>query len=84
MNVNTHTSTGLLHFTKILVNIDTQQDLTSVPPSPLSLLLTKLLTTLKEKIETHRTTTYARSGVNKSWITRHSKELANSKAQNLS
>jgi hypothetical protein len=52
---------------------------------PLSLLLTNLLTAVKEKLQTYCATTYTRSGVNQMWILKNSKELlANLKAQNLS
>jgi hypothetical protein len=48
---------------------------------PLSLLLTNILTAVKEKLQTYCATTYARSGVNQMWILKNSKELlANLKA----
>jgi hypothetical protein len=50
--------------------------------NPLSLLLTNILTAVKEKLQTHCATTYDRSGVNQMWILKTSKELlANLKAQ---
>jgi hypothetical protein len=50
---------------------------------PLSLLLTNILTAVKEKFQTNCATTYARSGVNQMWILKNSKEiLANLKALN--
>jgi hypothetical protein len=52
---------------------------------PSSLLLTNILTTVKEKLQTYCATTYARKGVNQMWILKNSKErLANLKAQNFS
>ena len=52
---------------------------------PLSLLLTKMLTAVKEKLQTYCATTYARSGVNQMWILKNSKELlVNLKSQNFS
>jgi hypothetical protein len=52
---------------------------------PLSLLLTNILTAVKEKLQTYCITTYARSGVNQMWILKKFKELlANLKAQNIS
>jgi hypothetical protein len=84
MNLNYHTSAGFLNFTKILTNIDTELDLASAPPS-LSLLLTNILTAVKEKLQTYCAITYARSGVNQMWIPKNSNELlANLKAQNFS
>jgi hypothetical protein len=52
---------------------------------PLSLLLTKILTAVKEKLQTYCATTYAKNGVNQMWILKNSKELlANLNAQNCS
>ena len=52
---------------------------------PLSLLLTNILTTVKEKLQTYCATTYAKNGVNQMWILKNSKELlANLNAQNCS
>jgi hypothetical protein len=52
---------------------------------PLSLLLTNILTALKETLQMYCPTTYARSGVIQIWILKNSKELlANLKTQNLS
>ena len=42
---------------------------------PLSLLLTKLLTAIKESLQRYCSTTYSRSGVNQMWILKNSKEL---------
>ena len=42
---------------------------------PLSLLLTKILTVVKEKLQEYCTTIYSRSGVNQMWILKNSKEL---------
>jgi hypothetical protein len=42
---------------------------------PLSLLLTKILTAVKEKPQTYYATIYAKSGVNQMLILKHSKEL---------
>ena len=52
---------------------------------PLSLILTKILTAVKEKLQMYCATTYARSGVNQMWILKNSKELLeNLKSQNFS
>jgi hypothetical protein len=46
------------------------------------MLLTKILTAVKEKLQTCCATTYSRSGVNQMWILKNSKELlANLDAQ---
>jgi hypothetical protein len=46
------------------------------------LLLTIILTVVKEKLQPYCAITYARSGVNQMWILKNSKErLANLKAQ---
>jgi hypothetical protein len=42
---------------------------------PLSILLTKILTVVKEGLHMHCATVYARSGVNQMWILKNSKEL---------
>ena len=42
---------------------------------PLSLLLTKLLTAIKESLQRYCSTAYSRSGVNQMWILKNSKEL---------
>ena len=42
---------------------------------PLSLLLTKLLTAIKESLHRYCSTAYSRSGVNQMWILKNSKEL---------
>jgi hypothetical protein len=55
------------------------------PTKPLSLLLTDILTAVKEKLHMHCATSYANVGVNQLWIINNSKELlANLKAQNVS
>ena len=41
----------------------------------LSILLTKILTTIKEGIQSYCSTAYSRSGVNQMWILKNSKEL---------
>ena len=52
---------------------------------PLSLLLTKLLTAIKEALQRYCSTTYSRSGVNQMWILKNSKELLeNLKSQDFS
>jgi hypothetical protein len=52
---------------------------------PFSLLFTKILTVVKEKLQTYCATTYVRSGVNQMHILKISKEnLANLKAHNFS
>jgi hypothetical protein len=43
-------------------------------PKP-SLLLTKLLTAIKESLQRYCSTAYSRSGVNQMWILKNSKEL---------
>ena len=51
---------------------------------PLSLILTRILTALKEGLQKYCDTAYARSGVNQMWILKNSKELLeNLKAQSL-
>ena len=42
---------------------------------PLSILLTKILTHIKEGLQKYCTTAYSRSGVNQMWILKNSKEL---------
>jgi hypothetical protein len=42
---------------------------------PLALILTKLLTTIKESLQRYCSTAYSRSGVNQMWILKNSKEL---------
>jgi hypothetical protein len=42
---------------------------------PLSLLLTKLLTAIKESLQRYCSTAYSRSGINQMWILKNSKEL---------
>ena len=42
---------------------------------PLSVLLTKILTTIKEGLQTYCSTAYSRSGVNQMWILKNSKDL---------
>ena len=42
---------------------------------PLSILLTKLLTHIKQGLPKYCETTYARSGINQMWILKNSKEL---------
>ena len=52
---------------------------------PLSLLLTKLLTAIKESLQRYCSTAYSRSGVNQMWILKNSKELlANLKSHDFS
>jgi hypothetical protein len=52
---------------------------------PLSLLLIKTLTEVKETVQAYCATTYARIGVNQMWILKNLKELlANLKTQNFS
>jgi hypothetical protein len=45
---------------------------------PLSILLTKIFTAGKKKLQMHCSTVYARSGVNQMWILKYSKELLES------
>ena len=42
---------------------------------PLSILLTKILTAVKEKLQQYCTVAYSRSGVNQMWILKNSKQL---------
>jgi hypothetical protein len=42
---------------------------------PLPLLVTNILTAVKEILQTYCVTTYARSGINKMWILKHSTGL---------
>ena len=44
---------------------------------PLSLLLTKILTVVKEELQEYSATIYSRSVVNQMWILKNSKELLN-------
>jgi hypothetical protein len=44
-------------------------------PQNLSILLTKILTAVKERLHMYCATVYARSGVNQMWILKNSKEL---------
>jgi hypothetical protein len=50
---------------------------------PLSILLTKLLTTVKARPQMYCTTVYARIGVNQMWILKNSKELLESLKSNF-
>ena len=51
---------------------------------PLSQVLTRILTAVKEGLQKYYDTAYARSGVNQMWILKNSKELLeNLKAQSL-
>ena len=51
---------------------------------PLSQILTRILTAVKEDLQKYCDTAYARSGVNQMWILKNSKELLeNLKAQSL-
>ena len=45
------------------------------PTKPLSILLTKLLTHIKQGLQKYCETAYSRSGVNQMWILKNSKEL---------
>jgi hypothetical protein len=45
---------------------------------PLSILLTKILTAVKERLQMYCATVYARSGANQMWILKNSKELLES------
>jgi hypothetical protein len=84
MNVNYHTSTGFLNFPKI-PKTRYLTGSSKFSSKPLSLLLTNILTTVKEKLQTYCATTYATSGVNQMWMLKNSKELLeNLKAQNFS
>ena len=46
---------------------------------PLSQILTRILTAVKEGLQKYCDTTYARSGVNQMWILKNSKELLEKK-----
>lgn len=51
---------------------------------PFSLLLTKILTAVKEKLQENCATEYLKSGVNQMWFLKNSKELLeNFKSQNF-
>ena len=50
---------------------------------PLSILLTKLLTHIKQGLQKYCETAYSRSGVNQMWILKNSKELLNLKSPNF-
>jgi hypothetical protein len=45
---------------------------------PQSMLLTKILTAVKERLQVYCATVYARSGVNQMWILKNPKELLES------
>ena len=71
--------TGFLNFTRIR----TSRDIWRVQ-LPLSQILTRVLTAVKEGLQKYWYTAYARSGVNKMWILKNSKELSeNLKIQSL-
>jgi hypothetical protein len=74
MNLNYHTSTGFLNFTKILTNRYIAGS-SKCSTKPLSLLLANILTAVKKKLQTYCATTYVRSGVNQMWILKTSNEL---------
>ena len=59
---------------KIYINTDSLPVHPNVPPS-LSILLTKLLTHIKQGIQKYYETAYSRSGINQMWILKNSKEL---------
>jgi hypothetical protein len=78
------TSIGFLKFTNILTNRCIAGS-SKCSTNPLTLLLTNILTVVKEKLQTYCATTYTRSVVNQMWILKNSEELlANLKAQNFS
>ena len=84
MNLNYHTSTGFLNYKNPYKHRYIAGS-SRCSTKPLSLLLTNILTAVKEKLQTYCATTYARSGVNQMWILKNSKELlANLKSQNFS
>ena len=72
MIMNCLTSTGSPNFTKHLTNIAGSKKCST---KPLSILLTKILTAVKERLHMYCATVYARSGVNQMWILKNSKEL---------
>jgi hypothetical protein len=66
---------------------DTLLDLVNVLPNPYMYLYSspKILTTMKEILQTFCATTYVRSGVNLMWILKNTKELlTNLKSRNFS
>ena len=60
---------------KIHINIDSFAGSARCSTKPLSILLTKLLTHIKQGLQKYCETAYSRSGVNQMWILKNSKEL---------
>ena len=73
--------TGFLNFTRIRISRDILRVQLQCSTKPLSLILSRILTAVKEGLQKHCDTAYARSGVNQMWILKNSKE--NLKAQSL-
>ena len=67
--------TGFLDFTRIRTSRDILRVPLSAQPFPLSHILTRILTAVKEGLQKYCDTAYARSRVNQMWILINSKEL---------
>jgi hypothetical protein len=79
MIMNCLTSAGSPNFIKhVLTNKDTLLVLKKYSSKSLSILLTKILTAVKERLQMYCVTVYARSGVNQMWILKNSQELLES------
>ena len=66
---------GFRRCTKIHINIDSLRLHWSVRQSLLSILLTKLLTHLKQGLQKYYETAYSRRGISKIWLLKNSKEV---------
>jgi hypothetical protein len=75
MIMNCLTSTGSPNFIKHLTNKDPLLVPKKCSTKPLSILLTKILTAVKERLHMYCATVYAKSRVNQMWILKNSKEL---------
>jgi hypothetical protein len=73
--MNCLTSIGSPNSTKHLTNKDSLLVPKICSTKPLSILLTKMLTAVKERLHMNCATEYARNGVNQIWILKNSKEL---------
>ena len=66
--------TGFLNFTRIRIS-RYMAGSAKCSTKPLSQILTRILTAVKEGLQTYCDTAYAKSGVNQMWILKNSKEL---------
>jgi hypothetical protein len=72
------TFTGSQNFIKHLTNKDSLLAPKKCSTKLLSVLLTNILTAVKERLQIYCATVYARSGVNQMWILENLKELLES------